>query len=108
MPEAQPEVVADILMYSALDHTRKEIAEKVGEQHDMTISDRRVGGIINDLEDRAVEGDTRDVFYTAIMRGVGAEAGSDFGDFMKALYDGSLMAEAGYGGGGYGDDGYGE
>ena len=104
MPDAQPEVVADILMYSALDHTRKEIAQKVGEDHNMTISDRRVGGIINDLEDRAIEGDTRDVFYTAIMRGAGAEAGAEFGEFMKALYSGNIAADGGYGDGGYGGE----
>jgi hypothetical protein len=107
MPDAQPEVVADILMYSALDHTRKEIAQKLGEDHDMTISDRRVGGIINELEDRAVEGDPRDVFYTAIMRGAGAEAGAEFGDFVQALSNGTLSADGGYGEGGYGDGGYG-
>lgn len=87
MADEQPEVVADILMYSALDRTREEIATAVNERHGTDLSKRIVGNVINEHEKMANNGDARAVFYRAIGRGIGAEMGFQMGESIDQAID---------------------
>jgi len=87
MVDESPEVVADILMHSALDKTRDEIAQAVNADRGTNLSARQCGAVINTIEEQAAKDDERAVFYQTLMRGAGAEVGLNIGAALDDLLD---------------------
>lgn len=78
MAEPQPEVLADMLMFNALDYDRDEIAQMVNDRHGTDHSARYVGDKINAVEKEAEEsGNPRYVFLKYLARGYSVLFGMD-------------------------------